>query len=97
LNLAGYFAASDSFLPYLIPFEYLSGFKYGYQILIDLEFTDSQALNCHNNIERPCIALSNFFEFKESSWVSIIALIGVIIFFQSLAIFLIHIKSKQKI
>ena len=95
--MAGYFAGSDNYLPYLIPLEYMSGFKYGYQILIENEFHDSQALNCHNNIERPCLPLIQSFEFKEASWVSIVALISVIIFFQAMAIFIINVKSKQKI
>ena len=96
LNLAGYFAAADNYLPYLIPFEYLSGFKYGFQILVEHEFLESQALNCHNNLERPCLPLENSFVFKEKSWVSVICLIGVIIFFQAIAILFINFKSKQK-
>ena len=54
MNLSGYFASTDNYLPYLLPFEYISGFKYGIQIFIENEFTDSQALNCSNDILNPC-------------------------------------------
>ena len=49
LLLSGWFASASNFAPYLIPFKYLSLFKYGYQILNDIEFGgDASTNNCFN-------------------------------------------------
>jgi hypothetical protein len=94
--LSGYFASTDNYLPYLLPFEYLSGFKYGLQIFVENEFTNAQPLNCFNNLESPCKPLEINFAFREKAWVSLLCLGGVIIFFQIIAFLIILVKSNKK-
>lgn len=43
---AGFFVSSDQIPIYLKEFEYLSIFKYGYQALMQLEFTDNKNFPC---------------------------------------------------
>jgi hypothetical protein len=74
----------------------MSGFKYGLQIFVENEFTDGQALNCYNNIEKPCKPLGENFVFREKAWVSLICLGGVILFFQIVAFIIIRAKSNKK-
>jgi len=94
--LSGFFAAADNFAPYLIPFEYISGFKYSFQILIQSEFKDIQPLNCMNSTTFPCEPLINNFTFKEDSWLSVLLLALLIIFFKTAAFIILYLKSKMK-
>lgn len=54
----------DNFAPFLIPFKYLSPFKWIYQILVLNEFTDSPPYTC-SNPPNNCNPLSDF-EFSET-------------------------------
>jgi len=97
LILSGYFASTDNYAPYLIPFEYISGFKYGYQVLMQFEFTDIQPLNCMNNQISPCDPLKLNYTFKEDVWLSCICLALLIMFLKTVAFIIITIKAKIKV
>ncbi len=47
MALSGYFSPQDNFVPYLIPFKYLSHFKWAYQLLIENEFSGAN-ISCMN-------------------------------------------------
>lgn len=48
LMVSGFFVPEDNYAPYLIPFKYVSLFKWTYQILILNEFTNGTPLTCSN-------------------------------------------------
>jgi ABC-type multidrug transport system ATPase subunit/ABC-type multidrug transport system permease subunit len=82
LLLSGFFANADNYAPYLIPFKYLSPFKYAYQTAISLEFNNLQPLNCMNSNPNLCDPLPNQFFFLEPFWLSIVLLSAIIVFFK---------------
>jgi len=95
--MSGFFASSDNFAPYLIPFEYISAFKYGYQTLMENEFKNIQPLNCMNNMANPCDPLTKNYSFKEPFWISVLCFFLLIILFKGLAFTITYIKSKKKL
>jgi len=94
LLLSGFYAAAENFLPYMIPFKYISLFKYAFQVLVYMEFTDNQALNCTNDITNPCDPLKDKYDFLEPFWVSLVCVGSLIIIFRTLAFIFFKIRSK---
>ena len=94
--LSGFFASYENFAPYLIPFEYISVFKYGFQILTGIEFSNMQALNCQNSLTNACDPLKDRFTYKEEPWVSVICIIALILGFNIAAFIITFYKSKLK-
>jgi hypothetical protein len=94
LLLSGFYAAAENFLPHMIPVKYISLFKYAFQVLVHMEFTDPQALNCFNNLEFPCDPLKNQYNFLEPFWVSMICILVLIFGFRTLAFIFFKIRSK---
>lgn len=94
--LSGFFSAADNYVPYLIPFEYISAFKYAFQILITIEFRDIQPLNCMNSVVNPCDPLNVNYTFKEELWLSCLCLALLIIFFKILSFIITKFRSKMK-
>lgn len=94
--LSGFFASSDNYAPYLKPFEYISAFKYAYQILTEIEFTDLKAFTCSNSLTFPCDPLKTRFTYNEPMYLSIL-LIAVIAFcFNTIAYLFQYFRTKIK-
>jgi len=96
LQLSGFFAHQSNFVPYMKAFEYFSAFKYGFQILSEIEFTNMQPLNCANNTVQPCDPLAGQFNFREAMWVSCMLIGILIVFFKTIAFITMYYKSKMK-
>lgn len=96
LLLSGFFANQDNFAPYLKALEYFSVFKYGFQILTEIEYTNIQPLNCWNNLNSPCDPMVQRFNFREAFWVSCMLIGILIIFFKTIAFIALYLKSKMK-
>lgn len=96
LLVSGFFANSSNFAPYMIPFEYLSPFKYAYHILIENEFKDIQPLNCMNRLNGTCDPLKVNFSINMDLWLSFLCLALLILFYKTLAFVFIYYKSKMK-
>ncbi len=94
LLLSGFYAAAENFLPYMIPLKYISLFKYAFQVLVEMEFTNAQALDCSNNIDFPCNPLKDQYNFLEPFWVSMICVVALIFGFRLLAFIFFKIRSK---
>lgn len=78
LLLSGFFAAADNFAPYLIPFKYLSSYKYSYQIMTHIEYTDMSPFNCFNLAPDLCNPVALRFTFDEpfyASWIGMACLL----------------------
>ena len=90
--LSGGFASQNNFAPYLKPLEYISGYKYSYQILTHNEFYDIQPLNCSNGNSPLCNPLNNIFSYPESMKLSFILMGAVCFCFQALALFIMSMK-----
>lgn len=94
--ISGFFSSSDNYLPYLKPFEYLSGYKYAFQILVKMEFTDVQPLNCMNSLKMPCDPMVDRFYFKEDLWLSCFCLFLCFLLFNTLAYIITNRRSSLK-
>ena len=98
LLLSGWFANANNFAPYLIPFKYISLFKYGYQILTHLEFEGGKSSNnCVNVRPDMCNTLAIRLQFLEPFYVSYIAIACLIILFNSLAFLFMWLWAKKKV
>lgn len=95
LMLSGFFSSSKNFVPYLIPFKYLSLFKWAYQLFIQNEFSDSPPLTCQNP-PNPCNPLGNF-DFDESMATSFAVASAVSLFFGILGFILVYALVKIKL
>jgi len=94
--LSGFFASSNNFAPYLKPFEYISAFKYAYQITSVIEFTDLGALECSNNLVAPCDPLTTRFNYTEPMYLSIILIAVVALCFNICAFLVKYFKTRIK-
>lgn len=94
LLMSGFYAAADNFAPYLIPLKYLSLFKYSFQVLIYMEFSDSQPLNCANDVDNPCDPLKGQYDFLEPFWVSLVCVVSLILVFRIFAFIFFKLRSK---
>ncbi len=92
--LSGFFASSDNYAPYLKPFEYISTFKYSYQILTQIEFKDLKALTCSNLTIFPCDPLTSRFTFNEEMWVSILLIANVSFCLNVFAYLIMYFKTR---
>lgn len=97
LILSGFFADPSSFAPFLYPFEFISYFKFGYQTILHLEFTDTQPLNCINMDPVGCNPVPQRFVFESNFALSIGATSLLIVFFYAVAFFVILKLSKIKV
>jgi hypothetical protein len=95
--LSGFFANSDSYAPYLIPFKYLSPFKYAYQTLVSLEFEQLQPLNCFYSNTITCAPLKSQFNFLESFSLSLILISALIIFYKFWGFIFLYKFAKIKV
>ena len=94
LLMSGFYAASENFVFYMIPLKYISLFKYAFQVLTYVEFNESQALNCTNDILNPCEPLKDKYDFLEPYWVSVVCVVSLIFIFRILAFIFFKIRSK---
>jgi len=94
--LSGYFASNDSVNFYFKPVQWISGFKYAYQILSEIEFKDVQPLNCINNPILPCDPLLERLKFSESMITSIIVLASIGVFFYTWSLIILLIQGRNK-
>lgn len=69
--LSGFFVNNDNYLPVLIPFEYISLFKYGFQVFVQNEY-DGLPLDCRPNCDP--IATFGFDETMEEGIIATAAL-----------------------
>lgn len=97
LLLSGFFASADNFAPYLIPFKYLSMFKYGYQTLIHNEFIDSSPLTCLQSTPDMCSPMASRFTFLEPYYICFIAVASLVVFFNAIALFILWKTAKIKV
>jgi hypothetical protein len=93
--LSGFFAKESTYAPYLIPFKYLSLFKWGYQILMFNEFNDGKPLTCSNYPDK-CDILSDL-SFPEAIGVSYACTVAVTLGFGIVAYILLHNLVKIKL
>lgn len=93
--ISGFFAKEDTYAPYLIPFKYLSLFKWAFQLLMFNEFTNGKPLTCSNFPDR-CDILSDL-SFPESVAVSYGCTVAVIFGFGIVAYLLFHNLVKIKL
>eukprot|EP01017_Pseudomicrothorax_dubius_P022641 TRINITY_DN24484_c0_g1_i1.p1 TRINITY_DN24484_c0_g1~~TRINITY_DN24484_c0_g1_i1.p1 ORF type:complete len:340 (+),score=44.52 TRINITY_DN24484_c0_g1_i1:60-1022(+) len=70
----GYFVNQNKIPVYFYPFQYISPFKYGFQVLVWNEYTDNTALKCLQTIPPTCDPLGDH-NFKEGLWTSLIILL----------------------
>ena len=77
--LSGFFAAADNFAPYLIPFKYLSSYKYSYQAFTHIEYTDMSPLNCFNVAPDICNPIATSFTFDEPFSASIVGMVCLLV------------------
>jgi len=94
--LCGFFASSDNYAPYLKPFEYISPFKYSYQLLTQIEFSDLKAFSCSNSIVFPCDPLKIRFTFNEQMYLSVLLIAIVAIFLNMIAFSVLFFRTKIK-
>jgi len=95
--LSGFFANAANYAPYLIPFKYLSPFKYAYQTATSLEFNGLQPLNCVNSTPNLCLPLPTTFYFLEPFYLSIILLCVIVVFFKLWGFFFLWKFAKIKV
>lgn len=94
--VCGYFASSENFLFYIKPLEYISLFKYAFQILVESEFESIQPLNCFNNPKLPCNPLNGVVKYNESSLESFIALLSLTLGLTFIALMIMIFKGRDK-
>ena len=94
LVLAGYFSPQDNFVPYLIPFKYLSPFKWIYQMLITNEFADAN-ISCMNPPDN-CNPLESM-NFAESMPVNFAVLSSVSVFYGAIGFLIVYFCIKIKV
>lgn len=93
--ISGFFAVEDNYAPYLIPFKYLSLFKWAFQILILNEFTDATPLTCSNFPDK-CDLLKDL-GLDESINTAYAASSAVGIFFSIIAFLILYFFVKIKL
>lgn len=76
--------------------EYISVFKYGYQIFTESEFLNVQPLDCVLNPLLPCDALTQRANFKESMLESLIALISITLGLILISLMILIFKGRNK-
>jgi ABC-type glutathione transport system ATPase component/ABC-type multidrug transport system permease subunit len=97
LLLSGFFANANNFAPYLIPFKYLSMFKYGFQTLIHNEFQMLSPLNCQNLAPDMCTPMATRFTFLEPFYLDFVLITALIIFFKTISFILLYKFAKIKV
>lgn len=96
--LSGFFADATTYAPYLKPFEYLSAFKYTFQALVQLVFSDIAPTNCQNINPSICAPNANpAFSFLEQFYHNLIALGALCIFFNILGFLALYYFAKIKV
>ena len=89
--LGGYFSAQENFVVYLIPFKYISLFKWVFQLLIKNEFSHANS-TCMNPPES-CSTLSDY-NFDESLYVDFIIITAVSLICGLLGFLFVYFKNK---
>ena len=97
LLLSGFFANANNFAPYLIPFKYLSMFKYGFQTLIHNEFQMLSPLNCQNLAPDMCTPMATRFTFLEPYYLDFVLITALIIFFKMISFIMLYKFAKIKV
>lgn len=97
LLLSGFFAAADNFAPYLIPFKYLSSYKYSYQILTHIEYTNLSPFNCFNLAPDLCSPVALRFTFDEPFYASWIGMVLLLIALRVVAFLCMYFLAKIKV
>ena len=96
LLLSGFFANASNFAPYLIPFEYLSIYKYAFQSLIHNEFANIQPFYCFNSGNPLCFQYIVQNAFREPFYISLIGIGCLYVLFKILAFIFIFYFNKVK-
>jgi len=91
--MSGFFTNNQNFAPYLLPFYYISPFKYGYETMFINEYTDIQPLYCVNSGDPICNQLAEQ-NFPTSFSQDLYILIGLNAFLKFLAFFILY-KSAR--
>jgi len=95
---AGFFVNQDNIPKFLLPFEYLSIFKYGYQALMQNEYEDLP-LEClgQTDISKSCDPLNEFRGTTHMMWVtgSVIALAVMYAVFYLISLLIMKSLSKK--
>lgn len=94
MMLSGFFSNDSNFLPYLIPFKYISLFKYSYEILVYNEFKDNEPFVCSappNN----CDTFADL-NLKQSIATSFAVASSVGVFYLLIAFFVVYFFVKVK-
>lgn len=94
MMLSGFFSNDSNFVPYLIPFKYLSLFKYAYEILVINEFKDSEPFICSAPPEN-CDQFANL-NLKNSIATAFAAASGLGLFYLLIAFFVVYYFVKIK-
>jgi len=87
LVLSGFFTNNSNYAPYLLPFYYISPFRYGFETFVLNEFNTSQEFYC--NQEPNCSPLT-LYSFPTTMGEDLAILAGVTIFFHILAFFMLY-------
>ena len=95
--LSGFFTAADNFAPFLIPFKYISSYKYAYQMFTHMEYTDMSPLNCFNVAPDICNAIHTRFTFDEPFWVSLVGSVCLLFVLRLLAFICTYFLAKIKV
>lgn len=93
--ISGFFAVEDTYAPFLIPFKYLSLFKWAFQIFIYNEFLDPKPLTCSNFPDK-CDLLKDL-GFNETINTAYAVSAAVGIFFSILAFTILYFFVKIKL
>jgi len=96
LVLSGFFTNYQNFAPYLLPFYYLSPFKYGYETFFINEYTGIQPLYCVNSGNPICNQLAEQ-NFPTSFSQDLYILIGLNGFLKILSFVLLYYTAKIKV
>lgn len=95
---AGYFASADTVSFYIKPIQWVSAFKYCYQTLATIQFSEMQPLNCYNQVDNPiidCDPLNGILKFEQDFNLSLILLGCVFVGLISLALISLLIKGRR--
>jgi len=77
--LSGFFTSYTNYAPYLLPFYYISPFKYGFELFLNNEFTNAQAFYC--NLDGQICDPLSLYTFPDSPWQDYIIISALMIGF----------------
>eukprot|EP01017_Pseudomicrothorax_dubius_P038217 TRINITY_DN5697_c0_g3_i2.p1 TRINITY_DN5697_c0_g3~~TRINITY_DN5697_c0_g3_i2.p1 ORF type:complete len:313 (+),score=49.66 TRINITY_DN5697_c0_g3_i2:615-1553(+) len=92
MAFGGFFVNQNKVPVYFYPFQYISPWKYAFQVLAWNEFTDNRDLKCLNAKPPTCdpLAVHNF---REGMWLSLLILFLLGVIFRILAVLIMYLIS----